>query len=329
MKRLLSNRLPMLRRLIALCIALGAVCAPANGETLQASLFHITYEAGDEALAQRSLDALQESLMNFSRRLPPGDEPIRVVVCRTIECFQEYVGDYDTRLVEGIARSQEGFIAIKSPRLLPPDSNYESLLRHELLHVLLARNTNPVYLPRWFNEGVAMLLSEELRWESPLRVARLYLTRNLISYHQLNFAFSSRGSEEQFGDAYAQSLSMTQYLVEQVGEDTFWQMVRAMREMPFDEALFRFTGMSVPEFYDGWVDSLWHAAIFSTLISGFSIFQIGAILLIIAYWRKRRRGQDILEEWEEEEAVTAPEYTSGDWYDYDDEPIWWDEDERW
>lgn len=299
-------------------------------------IFEVLHDRQSAELGRHTMNVLQEGFASYAGYLPPTTQTIRVVVCETAETFRQQVGGYDISMVEGIARSEEGFIAVKAPSLLPTHSNYDSLLRHELLHVLLAQNTDPALLPRWLNEGVAMMMSGEFRLESNFRVARLYVTRNLIPYNQLNLSFQPQGSEEVFGDAYAQSLSMTKFLHDEVGTETFWAMIHALEEIPFDEALFRYTGWSTIVFYENWAGSLWQGAIMSALVSGFSLFHIGALLLIWAYFRKRRAGREIVESWEEEdghydemEDDNIYYEDTGDPDDYEEYYFDDEEDERW
>jgi hypothetical protein len=215
-------------------------------------------------------------------------------------------------------------IVVKGPHLLPEARDYRGMLRHELIHVLLARNTEEANVPRWFNEGVAMVVSRELRWESGLRIARMYVRRRLIAYPELNLAFAPLGNEETFDDAYAQALSMTRYLMENLGEDRFWQIVRSLKTQSFEDALRAYAGMTPADLYDAWHASLWKVAVISSLVSGFSAFQLMAILAVVAYLRKRRRGRHILQQWEEEE--NEPEAFS--WEALEEGPYPWDEEEE-
>jgi hypothetical protein len=79
--------------------------------------------------------------------------------------------------------------------------------------------------------------------------------------------------------------------------------------------------VSPTDFYDDWVGSLWMVALVFSLVSGFTAFQLMAILTIVAYLRKRRKGQATLREWEDEE--------DGDtgWDDAETELTPWDEEE--
>jgi hypothetical protein len=204
--------------------------------------------------------------------------------------------------VAGVAQAEAGIIAVKSPRILPEGGDYIGTIRHELIHVLLARNVDPDNLPRWLNEGVTMTLSREYRWESRIQIAEMYLRGQIINYPDLDYALAAPGSEMQFGEAYAQSLSMTRFLMEQLGDDGFWSLLLSLRDQDFSHALKQYAGWSPRDFYFSWKKSLWKLALVSTVVSGLSLFQIMAVLVVVAYWRKRRHGQRIMKRWEQEEA---------------------------
>jgi hypothetical protein len=316
--------------LAVLLIAASFLAAPpSHAGPLQISegIFQVEYLPPDEAVARQTLEILQEGLAEFSHNLPAGDTPIHVKICRTLQEFRGAAGAYGTAQVGGIARSSEGVIIVKGPNLLSPEQNYRGTVRHELIHVLLDRNTNPAYVPRWFNEGVAMVVSRELRWESPMRIARMYAQRRLIPYIGLDFAFAPLGDEATFGDAYAQALSMTRYLWDRLGEDRFWELVHALRTADFDEALRTYTGLAPDGFYTAWRRSLWKVALVTSLVSGFSAFQLMVVLAVFVYLRKRRRGRRILRQWEKEEEEEGQEPPVFHWEDVEEPPYPWEEED--
>jgi len=286
--------------------ALAALlCLAAWGEDgrqrVASGLLEVAYRPADEGIARECLGVLEAGLAEFSQRLPAGGAPIRVTICRTLEEFNQMAPSYARTQVGGIAKSERGDIIVKAPRLLPPGQDYRGMLRHELLHVLIARNTNLANVPRWFNEGVAMVASRELRWSNAMRVARMYVRGRVIPYPELNLAFAPFGNEALFGDAYAQAYSMTLHLVDEAGEERFWDVVHALDEMDFDDALHAHAGLTPGALYRSWRRSLWKIALMTSLVSGFTAFHVMAILLVVAYLRKRRRGRHILRAWEEEE----------------------------
>lgn len=284
-------------------VVLAVFAGAASGEVIESPPFVIEFAPQDRGTATRSIDVLQQAMLLYAPRLPAGEEPIRVIIIPSIDAFEEAFG-VEARNVQAFASGGE-YIVMKPPRLLRPGTNYDAVLRHELLHVLIARNTNPENMPRWFNEGIAMLVSNELEWSGPTTVAWMYLSGDLIAYTDLHAAFADPGDEEIFGEAYAQSHSMTRYLYETLGEEGFWSFVRRLRELPFNQTLRERTGMTPLEFYAAWQDSLRSTAWGSWLVSGFFVFQIAAVLLLLAYWRKHRYRRERYREWAVEDAVNA------------------------
>lgn len=316
----------MLRQLVRVGIVFAFICLgpPAwtdDARELSRGILQVTHAPQDEALAQETLDVLDKALREFEPHLAAGQAPIQVTICPTQESFRRVAGQYGMARVGGIAKSPQGIIIVKAP-YLAPDGDYSGTLRHELIHVLLARNTDEANVPRWFDEGVAMVLSKELRWESGLRIARMYAMRRLIPYNELNFAFAPIGDETVFGDAYAQALSMTRYIAKCTGPDRFWELVLSMKTMSFEDALRKYADLTPGTLYDKWRQTLWKYAILASLVSGFSIFQVGAILVILAYTRKQHHGRKLVSQWEEEE--NEPEVFS--WDKLEEGPYPWEEE---
>jgi hypothetical protein len=290
----------------------------------------LVHVAEDGAIAQDCMTTLKEALDSYASKLPPGDEMIRVVLCHTSDEFARYAGPYAQPAVVGVALSEEGLIAVKAPRLLPPEADFLGSMRHELLHVLLARNIRLDRLPRWLNEGVTMRLSGEHRWASQWAVARQYTMGQLRDHDTLDADLEMPGREMEFGAAYAQSLSVTNYLERRLGEEAFWRLLFALNEKSFAEALYEEAGIFPDELFEEWQQSLWQVALISSIVSGFLVFQVAAFLVIWAVVRRRRRARAILAEWEAE--GDDPGYLTWDEVaaEYaDDEDEWyWDDDEE-
>ena len=317
--------------LFRILVATFAWCVfSASADVIEDPPLRIIYTSDQESLARESHGILASGLDDFGKRLPPGEQEIQVFICSTLPEFARHAGGLAQSNVLGIAKPEEGVIAVKAPNLMMGGADYRGTLRHELVHVLLARHTSPDHLPRWLNEGIAMVMSGEYRWESRARIAQMYWQGGLIPYRDLLFAFLEPGKEMEFGDAYAQALSMTRYLMDELGQEGFWRVVLALDSKSFGDALREEAGISPPDFFENWKGSLWTFALVFSLVSGFSIFQIMAILTVIAYFRKRRRGLATVREWDEEELATTGDMDESDplpWNDPDEDEETW-EDER-
>ena len=315
-----------MKRIILFALACLLLAAwPVPCAVIERGVFRIEYHPDDAALAERSAAVLEEAISEFGHRLPVGDDPIRVVIAHTLPQFMQHATRFGDIAVSGMAKSDQGLIVVKAPHLRPVRDDYAGTLRHELVHVLLYRNTDIARLPRWLNEGIAMSLANEYRWASTLQVGRMFLRNRIIEYRNLNHAFLVPGNETEFNDAYAQALSMTRYLRNRLGEDRFWAVVMACRAMPFPEALREKGGLSVQDFWQAYHRSLWFFALIGITVSG-SFFTPAAFLVIIAWFRKRQSNRRILERWAAEERESMP-YETFRWDAVAEDPEAWKGDE--
>jgi hypothetical protein len=315
-------KLTLARLVFAIMLALACCVAVAEDQVLEEDGIAILHRSEDAAAARDAMDTMHGLVGRLSGRVSLGSEPVRVILCGDMAIFRRHAGPYGLPNIGGLARPAEGLIILKTPGLLPPGTDYAGVARHELVHILLERNTDTDVLPGWFNEGLAMHLSGEYRWESLWRVGEMLFTGSVIPYRELNLVLASPGIEMEFGDAYAQSLSMTRYLFRLMGDDGVWNLLGDLDEMSFGDAMRKHLGMSPPAFYDAWKRSLWVIAIGTSLVSGFSLFQAMAFLSIWAWFRLRRRNERIMRKWDREErGVTA----LGPMWSDDEREAWEDE----
>ncbi len=267
------------------------------------SVFPFEIYSHDRQLAHHALNILQESKEEMAPHLAVGTRVVRVFLCTTPGEFHRFAGAYSIHEVAGVARPEAGVIAVKVPGFAPANADFDGTLRHEFIHVLLERNTDTSRLPPWLNEGLAMYFSREHRWGSAFYVGRMYLDGSLLSYRDLNVAFLEPGMEVQFGNAYAESLLLTRYFIHRFGEQTLWDVLNDLRTRSFGDSLRARIGMGPADLFRAWVNSLWWLALVVSLVSGFGLFQVMAVLCVVGYWVRRKRQTQRLLEWEEEEQM--------------------------
>lgn len=305
-------------------LALAIICmlpmsAFAARVNISQSIFTVTFEERDRAAAEAALRVLVEAKQEFNLRLPAGTDPIHVQVAPTMNEFLHLAGGTAKASIVGFARPFQSIIVVKSPRFLKPNADFRGTMRHELVHVLLHRNIETAWVPAWLNEGLAMMLANEHRWASSFRIGRMFLGNQVIQYKDLEFAFLAPGDEMVFNNAYAQALSMTRFMRDTLGEKTFWTVVMDARHQPFADALQEHGGMSVLDFWNRYMRSLWLVTLIGALTSG-SLFTPAAILVIIVWFKRRYRDRRVLKQWALEEAVDdALQHVA------EPEPIAWDD----
>jgi hypothetical protein len=310
------------RILISKCVLFVLALPWSSAVVLEENNFQIIYDEQDATLAKQSLATLLDARDEFEDRLSPGAKPIRVVIAHTLDEFLSLGRGLASKNVTGFARPQDALIVVKSPRLGTVQQDYRGTLRHELVHVLLYRNVNTDRLPKWLNEGLSMSLANEYRWASPWQVTKMFLGNRIIPYRHLDMAFIAPGTEQEFGDAYGQALSMTRHLRDELGEERFWLVIKGTKDMTFPDALNQFGLMSPLQFWMGYERSLWTVVALG-MVTSTSLFTPAAFLLIIAWFRKRHSNRKILERWALEES--GGEGTPFSWDDVvEDSEAWKD-----
>lgn len=282
-----------------ICLLAGALAFMVQAETLTAGPFIVDFHPDDQRAAEEGLRYLLEARDEFESRLPLGDAPVTMRIAHDLNEFLGLTGSYGHVGVNGVARASQSSIAVKSPRFRSIEDDYRGTVRHELLHILLHRNTDTDRLPRWLNEGICMMLSNEARWQSTIEVTRMHLTGQIISMPVLEQTFRAPVSDRQFGNAYAQALSMTRHLHNELGEEAFWAVVGAMNALPFEEAMQSAAGLSVSDFWADYSRGLWGVSLVTTLRTG-SFWGVIAFLCLVAFFVRWRRNRRIVRRWEEE-----------------------------
>jgi hypothetical protein len=183
-----------------------------------------------------------------------------------------------------------------------PTQSIDTLLQHEVAHILFARAARHHPVPRWFNEGLALAAERPLGLSAPPRLAW-----TLVRHGKLSVA----AVEQLFGDgraanqrAYAVAGALVQDLLRVHGEDSAARVLALVGEgRAFEDAFSAATGeplvAAVDRFWSGqrlwlrWVPFLTGPAFL------WSVITLLALLAIAAH-RRRRAAQRLAWDAEEE-----------------------------
>lgn len=190
-------------------------------------------EAPETAMAERVLAWCEATRSELLRRwdsapadqpdaVPPWPRPVHVVVHR------HHPGFYATTF------GSDGSVTIT---LWAGDLHLESTVRHEVCHAVLHLRYPGRYIPRWLDEGLAVcqeLPDEQHRLLEPLRSAsRRFSVRQLMlmrEYPREVLLF------------YAQSYSLTDFLVKRHGESALLRFLEASFTLGQEAALKQVLG---------------------------------------------------------------------------------------
>ncbi len=187
-----------------------------------------------------------------------------------------------------------------------PDGSLEELLLHELTHVLVARAAGGRQVPRWFDEGLAMMAGSPWSLADRTRLTFAMVRRTERPLAEVDRLFAGRPAEVR--RAYAISGALVRDIVLRHGRPAPRRILAAVaRGDSFAEAFREATGVTLA----GATSSFWQRYSFwyrwvPLLGSSFTLWLLIVLLAFVAWWRKRRRVAALRRAWDEEETERPP-----------------------
>jgi hypothetical protein len=214
----------------------------------------------------------------------PGP-PIRVVLAPESSPLARDVPSWVSGYTDGVSN-----VVVLLPERTPsyPDGGLEEVLAHEVAHVLIYRASAGRNVPRWFNEGVAMLAGRSYRLRDQTQLALGLLSGEKVSLWKLDDLF--QGDRWQVERAYALSGALVQELLDRYGTGLPSALFsRVASGLSFDEALRRTTGATLLDVGESFwarqgVLKRWLPILTSTAVLWFGI----TVLAIVAAVKRRR-----------------------------------------
>jgi len=251
--------------------------------------------------------------------------PMIHIATRSTE-FDSLIGGYFPDWGTAAAIPVRHMIVIKSPDHFNLSRSFEEVLAHEYAHLALTDRVDFHPIPRWFNEGLAMLVSMEWSWSDNLAMSKAAVFGQFVNLSDIERVNRYGSTKAQV--CYAESYLAVKYLFDDYGNNAvnvfLDQLAVGASE---DAALMAATGSNL----NGFQAEVW--AGFRTRFNVVSLFMdtllfwlalavvvvVGAILNI----RKRRK---FYRQWEEDEKLHSTDFDYGD---PDNPEAQDDEDEPW
>jgi hypothetical protein len=208
----------------------------------------------------------------------------------------------------GLAYGRAGVVVLfpaRSPTY--PHDTLEDVLRHEVAHVLIDRAARGQPVPRWFHEGLALLVERPWRLEDRTRFIMAFALASPVSVREMNRLFE--GSRRDVSRAYPLAgLFMRDLLADYGGTLPARVLARVSRGVPFERAFFEATGVPLVEaerrFWQR--QRLWTTWL-PFLTSASAMWMVVTVLALWAIRVKRRERAERRRRWEEEdELLRAP-----------------------
>jgi hypothetical protein len=184
-----------------------------------------------------------------------------------------------------------------------PDSSLDDLLRHEVAHVLTSRAAGGRSLPRWFDEGLAMIAGGTWGADDHARFLLELMVDPGVPLGGLDGRFA--GSQRQVAGAYAVAGAFVREQVQRHGAGAPGRILAAVATgAPFPEAFRIGTGTALDvaetEFWRRHSLQRWLPLATSSTTLWLGI----TLLVLVAARRRHRRAAALRARWEQEDSAT-------------------------
>ena len=315
-----------LRYVAIVFLTIVVLCSTGRAETtpVQRGAFtyyfdHPHYVTLADSTLQQTRARLQKLLgndLNFSAEIfLAGDEAV----------FDSLIGGLFPDWGAAAAIPSRRRIEIKSPDNFPLSRPLQELLSHEYSHLALAHRTGLHEAPRWFEEGLAMVVSMEWSWANNLTMNLAVVTGQFVPLREIDQV--NRFAESRAHLAYSESYLAVQYLFDVYrieGVNIFLDEIA--RGASVDRALVTSTGSKYAAFESEFRVYLQGRFNLVGLLADTMYFWLFlAIITIIGFilWLRKRRAYH--RKWAEEERLASTDFDYGD----PDHPEDVDDDEPW
>ena len=216
-------------------------------------------------------------------------------------------------------------IVLKSPEKFNVQKPIEQLLAHELSHLALAERLRGFRAPRWFDEGLAMLVSTEWSWGDNLTMGRAAVFGSFVDLDDIEKP--NRLGQSRAHQAYAQSYLAVKYMFDEYGSAQVRVFLDSLASgVKKDRALRAATGADSDEFQTELFESFKKRYNLTMLLMDTMFFWLGlAVLVVIIVIMRYNKRREYHKRWEQEEKLHSTDFDYGD----PDNPEQVDDDEPW
>jgi hypothetical protein len=304
---------------LVLLLAMGPAIASPRLEALPGTgRLELRYEPGLESTARQLRDSAEAALERISSDLIdlPVPRTIRVQLVRDAASLAAVApaGRGAPPWAIGVAYPDLGVLSVATRRDGVASDPLQTL-RHELAHVALGAALGR-RAPHWLHEGFAYQHSMEWSWERTETLAGMAWFGGIVPLDELDRTFPQE--ELPAHRAYAQSYDFVGFLSrrgrweDHADDGDRWPFRRFLRAvgngMELDAAALAAYGKPLHELYDEWRADLSKRYLLAPIgLLGLALWVLCAILLALAYMRRRRMNRRRLGEWEREERARDEE----------------------
>ncbi|UCE24288.1 MAG: hypothetical protein JSU74_13520 [Candidatus Zixiibacteriota bacterium] len=319
-------------KLLTVTVVALTLLSPASNETLANSRpepiyrDHFAYYSDNASYVdrvERVIGRTRERLLNLLR--DSLDYRPSVYIVSDQSRFNDLIGGKFPDWGAAAAFPERRLVAVKSPAEFNLNRSLDELLAHEYAHLVLARNTGLFSAPRWFDEGLAMLVSMEWSWSDNLAMSKAAVFGQLVDLSDIEKV--NRFSEGKAHVAYAEAYLAVTFLIDTYDREAIGRFVETVaRGGSAEEAIWAATGATGQEFEQDFRLHLNRRFNIISLFMDTIFFWLGlSVLVVIGGWLRFRKRRRYYRQWQEDEKLESTDFEYGDpeqpeHIDDDDEP---------
>ncbi len=270
-------------------------------------------EDGMEGLARTVASDARSALAAIAADLPDLAVPRRVEI-RLVKRAEDLAraappGRGAPPWAIGVAYPDLGVVVV-AYRRGPMPSDVRSTVRHELAHLALGAALG-ARAPRWLHEGFAYLHSSDFSIDRTRTLTGMAWSGDVIPLAELDDSFPA--AEIAAARAYAESYDFVAFLArrgrsaEHDDDGNPWPFRRFLAMVaggtPIDQAARQAFSADLAHLFAEWKETLRQRYLMLPAgLLGVMVWILAAVLLVLAYLRKRRLSRKTLAHWEAEEA---------------------------
>lgn len=267
-----------------------ATAAPVKTVTFDSARFHILASERAEQPARAlapELEQLRDEVAQLIGRDWSGSTEVRVALGREEYEAMALPGSRPPGWAVALAWPDANVMLVDARTIATAEG--KTTLRHELVHIALGRLGKG--WPRWFQEGVAQMVTHERQFRSEhfSTMAIASATNRLYSFDALRDGFPERPQDVEV--AYAQSSEFVNFLFSRHGPERFGELIDLMGQgVIFEQSFARafHTSLSLEE--QAFRDHValhfpWWPVLF---MSGTLLWSAASVLMVLAFVRRRR-----------------------------------------
>jgi hypothetical protein len=304
-----------MKRLIVLFLLLLstiASAAPRLTSLPRVGRIEMSYEDGLESTAKELQSTADETLRSIADDLIdlPAPQTVQIQLVKDAASLADVApeGRGAPPWAIGVAYPDLGIISVAIRRGANV-SDPAQTLRHELAHLALGAALGP-RAPHWLHEGFAYQHSGEWTWERAETLSGMAWFNGVVPLDELDDSFPAQ--ELPADRAYAESYDFVGYLsrrgrYEDTDDDgNRFPFRKFLSEVghgaTLDDAATHAFGRPIHALFDEWHSDLSKRYFMAPIgLLGLAVWILCAVLLMLAWWRKRRQKRHRLGQWERQE----------------------------